>query len=80
MVLILVLGVGHVSLLALQSAVATAGETVAAEAPTVSQGQFVVRDTLDDNIRGAMWQALADDPNNCMMKEINQRYFPKESA
>jgi len=78
-VFILVLGVGHVTLLILGSVdvvprgAARAADAVGTQASTVSLGQFVVRDTFDDNIKGAMWRVLTDDPNNCAVKEINQR-------
>ena len=80
MLVALVLGVGHVTLLVLRSvhvvpqgAVVRAADALGTQAPAVSPGQFVVRDTFDDNVRGPMWQVLTDDPNNCAMKEIHQR-------
>jgi hypothetical protein len=72
-VLILVLGVGHVSSLVPRGAVAKAGGTVETQAFALAQAQFIVQDTFDDNVRGAVWRLLVDDPNNCTMREINQR-------
>lgn len=79
MVFTLVLGVGHVTLLILQDGnvvprgAACAADAAGTQTSTVSPEQFVVRDTFDDDIKGVMWRVLADDPNNCTVKEINQR-------
>ena len=56
-----------------RGAAVKAAEAVGTQASTMSPGQFVVRDTFNDNLRGTMWRVLADDPNNCTMKEVNQR-------
>lgn len=76
----LVVGIGHVALpilgtvsfiapdMAARAAVATE-----AQASTGSSGQFVARDTFDDNIQSPVWRVLADDANACTMKEVNQR-------
>jgi len=76
----LVLGVGHVMLLTLQGIgvvprgpATQAADTIGTQPSTVSPGQFIVRDTFDDNLKGTMWRVLADDPNYCTMKEVNQR-------
>jgi hypothetical protein len=77
---ILVLGMGHVTLLTLRSVglvppdgAAKAVGATATQVSTDSPGQFIVRDAFDDNLKGTMWRVLADDPNNCTMKEVNQR-------
>lgn len=76
----LFLGMGHVTLWTLRSVdlippgiAARAAGAAGAQDSAVSPEQFVVRDTFEDNMKGTMWRALADDPNNCTMKEINQR-------
>ncbi len=80
LLVILVLGVGHLMLVVLRSvhvvpqgAIALAADALGAQASAVAPEPLVVRDTFDDNVKGAMWRALADDPNNCTVKEINQR-------
>jgi hypothetical protein len=69
-VFMLALAVGHVTLLVLGSVdLIPQGAAKAVESPE----QFIARDTFDDNTKGAMWRVVADDPNNCAMKEVNQR-------
>lgn len=46
---------------------------ISAESSTLSLGQPVLYDTFDDDTRGAMWRAFADDPTNCRVQETNQR-------
>lgn len=50
-----------------------AADVTGIQAPTISPGQFVLRDTFNDDLTGTMWGVLADDPNNCMVKEVGQR-------
>jgi hypothetical protein len=76
----LILGGCHVTLLALQGigvvppgSGARAEDGAGTQDSAVSEGQFIVRDAFDDNAKGTPWRVLADDPNNCMMTEVNQR-------
>jgi len=76
----LILGGGHVTLVALQGigvvprgSEARAADGDGTQEPAVSEGQFIVRDAFDDDVKGTPWRVLAEDPNNCMMREVNQR-------
>jgi len=72
-VLILALGVGYMTLVTLQGIGAVSRGPAAQAADTITLGQFILRDTFNDNLTGPMWRVLADDPNLCTMKEVNQR-------
>jgi hypothetical protein len=67
--LMLVLGIGHVTSIVPHDPVAQADVQPSAATPE----QFVVRDTFDDNLMSTIWRVVADDPSQCMMKEVNQR-------
>ena len=50
-----------------------AAEVLGDEEPAASTEQPVFRDTFDDNLKDTIWRYAADDPNNCVLKEVNQR-------
>lgn len=45
----------------------------AAEGPTLSLGQLILRDNFDDNEKNAIWRVYTDDSDNCSLVETNHR-------